>query len=80
MLVQMNFGLIPGEVRMKQHKLTWITVIKIFVINLYHHRKFLAAPFDFTIFFTLAIFNRTAPFFTARLFLSIIVIVTKSAK
>jgi len=30
----------------------------------------LAAPFDFTTFFTLAILNRAAPFFTARLFLS----------
>jgi len=51
-------------------KFTWIVVIKIFAINLYHHRHFLAAPFDFTTFFTLVIFNRAAPFFTARLFLS----------
>ena len=47
-----------------------IKAIKIFAINLYHHSHFLAAPFDFTTFFTLAILNRAAPFFTARLFLS----------
>jgi len=29
---------------------------------LYHHSHFLAAPFDLTTFFTLAILNRAAPF------------------
>ena len=58
----MNFVLIPSEAGMRQHKLTWIVVIKIFAINLYHHSYFLAAPFDPTTFFTLAILNRAAPF------------------
>ena len=49
-------------------KFTWIVVIKIITINLYHdyhHSHFLAAPFDFTTFFKQAILNRAAPFFTA---------------
>ena len=57
--IQVNLVLIPG---MRQHKLTWMVVIKIFAINLYHHSHFLAAPFDFTTFFTLAILNRAALF------------------
>jgi len=31
-------------------KFTWIVVIKIFAVNLYHHSYFLAAQFDFTFF------------------------------
>ena len=54
--------LIYSEAGMRQHKLTRIVVIKIFAIDLYHHSHFLAAPFDFTTFFTLAILNRAAPF------------------
>ena len=46
--------LIPGEVWMRQQKLT-LVVIKIFAINIYRHSHFLAAPFDFTTFFTLAV-------------------------
>jgi len=69
--IQVNFVLIPSEAGMRQNKLTQIAVIKIFAINLYHHSHFLATPFDFTTFFTLAILNRATPFSTARLFLSI---------
>jgi len=43
--IQVSFVLIPGEAQMKQHRLTWIVVIKIFAINLYHHSRVLAAPF-----------------------------------
>jgi len=42
--IQVNFVMIPREVRIRQHKLTRIVVIKIFAINLYHHSHFLAAP------------------------------------
>jgi len=45
-----------------QHKIH----LDCFAINLYHHSHFLAAPFDFTTFFTLAILNRAAPFFYSR--------------
>ena len=31
--IQVNFALIPGEAGMKQHKSTWIVVIKLFAIN-----------------------------------------------
>ena len=68
--IQVNFMLSRSEAGMRQHKLTCIFVIKFFAINLYHHNHFLASPFDFTTFFTLAILNRATPFFTARLFLS----------
>ena len=60
--IQMNFVLIPGEARMRQHKLTRIIVIKIFAINLHHHSHFLADPFNFPTFSTLAILNGAAPF------------------
>jgi len=43
----MNFVLIPSEAGMSQHKFTWIVVIKIFAINLYHRSHFLATPFLF---------------------------------
>jgi len=59
--IQVNFVLIP------QRKLTRIIVI---LPSTYSY--FLATPFDFTTFFTLAILNRAAPFFTAGLFLSIL--------
>jgi len=74
-IIQVNFVLNPSEAGMRQHKLTWIVVIKIFSINLYHHSHFLAASFDFTTFFILVILNRAAPF-TARLFLSRYVLFT----
>jgi len=44
--IQVNFVLNSSEAGMRQHKLTWIVVIKIFAINLYHHSHFLATPFD----------------------------------
>ena len=61
--IQVNIVLIPSEAGIRQHKLTWIVVNKIFAINLYHHSHFLTTPFDFTTFFTLAHFNMAAPFF-----------------
>ena len=69
--IQVNLCcLIPASLRIST-KFTWIVFIKIFAINLYHRSHFLAIPFDFTTFFILAILNRAASFFTARLFLSI---------
>ena len=68
--IQVNFGLIPSEAGMRQHKLTCIVDNKIFAIYLYHHSHFLTAPFVFTTFFTLPILNKATTFFTARLFLS----------
>jgi len=66
-----NFVLIPSEAGIQQHNLTKIVVIKILPSTYtIMHSHFLAAAFDFTTFFTLAILNRAAPFFTARLFLS----------
>ena len=62
------FVLIPGEVGMRQQKLTWIVVINFFAINLYHHSHFLAAPFDFTTFFTLAILNKVHIFYSQAVF------------
>jgi len=44
-----EFVLIP---RMRQPKLAWIVVIKIFALNLCHHSHLLATPFDFTAFHT----------------------------
>ena len=38
------------------------THIEIFAINLYHQSHFLAAPFDFTTFFTLAILKKDHTF------------------
>ena len=70
--IQVNFVLIPGEARMRQHKLTWIVDIKIWPSTyVYHHSHFLAAPHWFHNFFHAGHLNRAAPFFTARLFLSI---------
>ena len=46
--IQVSFVLIPSEAWKRQHKVTWIVGIKLFVINLYHHSHFLAATFDFT--------------------------------
>ena len=46
--IQVNFVLIRSEAGMRQCKLNWIVVIKIFPINLYHHSHFLAAPFHFS--------------------------------
>ena len=64
--IWINLLLIPSEAGMRQHKLTRIVVIKIFANNLYHHSHFLAAPFDFTTFFTLAILNRSECFFYSQ--------------
>ena len=65
--------LIPASLEIST-KFTWIVVIKLFAINLHMPSQlFLGRPFDFTTFFTLAILNRAAPFFTARLFLSIVI-------
>ena len=63
---QVNFVLIPSEAGMRQHKLTKIVVIKIFAINLYHHSQFLAAPFDFTIFFHTGHFEQGHTFFYSQ--------------
>jgi len=60
--VQVNFCcLIPDSLGISK-KIHLIVIIKIFAIDLYHYRRFLAAPFDFTTFFTLAILNRARPF------------------
>ena len=45
----------------KQHKLTWLTLLK-FLSPIYHHSHFLAVTLDFTTFFTQAIFNRATLF------------------
>ena len=64
--IQVNlYCLIPGI----STKFTWI-VIKIFAIKLYHHSHFMAAPFISQLFSHWPFFNRVAPFFTFRLFLS----------
>ena len=55
---------------LRQHKLTWIVVIKIFAINLYHHSHFLAAPFISQLFSRWPFLNRATPLFTASMFLS----------
>ena len=46
-----NFVLIPSEAGMRQHKLTWIVVIKIFTINRYHHSHISWPPLWFHNFF-----------------------------
>ena len=56
--IQVNFVLIPSE----GLKLTWIVVIKIFPINLYHHSHFLAAPFISQLFSYWPFLNRAALF------------------
>ena len=60
--------LIPGSLGIS-------TKFTLIVINFFCHQPipsshFVAAPFDFTTFFIIAILNRATPFFTARLFLS----------
>ena len=64
--IQVNFVLIPSEAVMRQHKLTWSIVIKIFAINLYHHCHIFVALFNCTTFFTLAILNWAALFFYSQ--------------
>jgi len=53
MTIQMNLVPSYSEIGRKQHKFTWIVVIKIFAISL-PSQPFLAATLDFTSFFTLA--------------------------
>ena len=65
----MNFVLIPSEAGMRQHKFTWIVVIKIFVTDL-PSQPFLGHHLYFTTFFTLAILHSATFFFTAWLLLS----------
>ena len=60
--IQVNFVLIWDEATQIDLNCCYYN----FAVNLYHHSHFLAAPFDFTTFFTAAIFNRASPFFTAR--------------
>jgi len=59
--IQVNFVLIPSEAGMGQHKLTEL-LLNFCHQPIYHHSHFLAAPFDLTTSFTLAILNRAAPF------------------
>jgi len=56
----------PSETWRKQHKFTWIALLKILPLA-YHHSHFLATTLDFTSFFTMA-FLGLHPFFTAELF------------
>jgi len=58
MTIQVNFVLIPG---MRQHKFTWIVIIKIFVTDL-PSQLFLGRLMYFTTFFIPAILHRAAPF------------------
>jgi len=65
--IQINFVLILSEAGMRQHKFTWIVIIKFF----FHWPKITAIslpPPVFHNFFMLDILHRTAPFFTAWLF------------
>ena len=48
--IQVNFVLIPGEARMRQHKLIWIVAIKIFP-STYTIAAILGRPFWFDNFF-----------------------------
>jgi len=53
----------------RQHKFTWIVIIKIFAINLlYHHSRFLAATLDFTSFFTMAFLGVAHFFYSLAVF------------
>ena len=73
----MNFVLIRSEAGMRQHKLTWIVVIKFFSHQLIPSQPFLGHPLWFHNFFTLAILNRAALFFTVGLFLSEYLIINR---
>jgi len=49
--IQVNFVLIPSEAGMRQHKFTWIVIIKIFVTNL-PSQPFLGRHLYFTYYHT----------------------------
>ena len=63
---QVNFVLIPGETRMRQHKLIWIVAIKIFPSTYTITAISWPPPF----LFHTGHFKQGRTFFTARLFLS----------
>jgi len=51
--IQVNLPLNPSETWRRQHKFTWIVIIKKFTIS-HHHSYFLATTLGFTSFFTIA--------------------------
>jgi len=63
--IQVNFVPNASKAGMRQHKFTWIVVIKIFVTDL-PLQPFLGCHLYFTTFFIQAILHRATPFFTAR--------------
>ena len=65
LITTIQVNLVPNHSEMwrRQHKFTWIVVIK-FLFLAYHHNHFLATTLDFTSFFT----TGAAHFFIAGLF------------
>jgi len=65
-IIQVNLCcLLPASLGLGTNELSLLK----FMPSTYHHSIFLATSLDYATFFTLAILNRAAPYFTAWLFL-----------